>query len=145
MLHCRKIPGTPLAEGVIYKPKDGILYHCRRVNDLRAAIVKDVSGDSIEITMYDWPTITTKGQFISSGGTRFVRREDVYSIIKCNKLLSIGTAQEKAFTQAKFPDLTQILLKRGATKSKKRSSLSDELQTEKGGKSKGKGKGKRSN
>lgn len=136
----KKIPGTPLSGDVVIKAKDAIFFFSHRRNDVRAGVVSEVSpcGTSFHVRVYEWPTITTKGQFFApKKGTEIVGKAMVYSKLKMVKASSsLGSTFERASTQCKFPELHDIFKKRGATKSKKTRSIADAFKGQSSKKSK---------
>ena len=124
----KKIPGTPLTEDVAIKKNDGVYLYSHRRNDFRAGTVHEVSpcGTSFQVRIYEWPTITTKGQYFAANkGTEAVSKKMIYSKLKTIKTSSIGSTYERVKTQLKFPELFHIFKARGTGKSKKPRSIAD--------------------
>ena len=114
---------------MVLKANDAIYFFSQRRNDVRAGLVTEVSpcGTSFHVRVYEWPSITTKGQYYAPRkGTEIVGKAMVYSKLKRVKASSsMGSTFERTCTQYKFPKLHDVFRKRGATKSKKTRSIAD--------------------
>ena len=81
---------------------------------------------SLQVKVFEWPTITTKGQYINvNKGTEAVGRSNIYSRLKTIKVTSVGSTFERVRTQLKFPELFKMFKSRGTGKSRKPGSIAD--------------------
>lgn len=112
----------------------GILFYSWRRKDDKAAIVHEVSSDgsSVEVTVCDWPTITTSGNFLQGKKREFVQCKDVYCTLTVVKVVAKGTVYERLSKQCSFPELKAALRKRGGAKSKKGQKITEGIK-KKGG------------
>lgn len=122
------MPGVLIDTTTQLKVKQGLLVYIRRLKTVRAAVVTEVSEDGMAVIVdcFNWPTVTTYGNFIQGQRNLSIKRSDIYCMLKVWATEKKGTVFERMRDQRNFPELKAALRKRGgAGKSMKGSKVTE--------------------